>query len=217
LTALTFNAFAMDVKMPRGEIEIESPRMFWAGSFPHLQANLINRSGVGWDTVRLTLKWRCAASGESREGMILIGGHFEAGQLKIIDSAVVSTMGEIEKRCDSLLLLSADGSSSIPDREQIEQHQAELRRYPAISNGYVTIFVGADRRCSEQFAQALSIGGLELRKTTDELLKYHCGFTEMTGLRAKKLDVSAGYCRVKFLEGDHQDQEGWVPCGWLRQ
>ncbi len=79
-----------------------------------------------------------------------------------------------------------------------------------------TVFIGADRKCSEQFVQVLSMEGLERRKRLAELLSYQCGFLEKGSLHAQKLDTNAGYCSIKFVEGEHAGSGGWVPCSWVK-
>ena len=101
------------------------------------------------------------------------------------------------------------------EKERIAQ-AAYLRRLPTVTNGNVAIFLGADRKCSEQFVQALSTDGLEKRKKIADLVAYGCGYLTDAGIHVKRLEVDSTYCRVAPAEGKQVGKPGWVPCNWVK-
>lgn len=95
-------------------------------------------------------------------------------------------------------------------------HVAYLRSLPTVSNGNVAIFLGADRKCSEQFVQALSMDGLEKRKKMADLVTFGCGYLADAGVHVKRLETESTYCRVAPAEGKQEGKPGWVPCSWVK-
>jgi len=93
---------------------------------------------------------------------------------------------------------------------------AALRSLPTVNNGNVAIFLGADRKCSEQFVQAMSLEGLEKRKKMAELVTFGCGYLADAGVHVKRLETQSTYCRVAPAEGKQQGKPGWVPCSWVK-
>ena len=93
---------------------------------------------------------------------------------------------------------------------------AYIKTLPKLDNGNVAVFLGSDRKCSEQFVQALSMDGLEKRKKIDELVRFGCGFLEDRGARVKRIQADSNYCLVAPAEGKHEGKPGWVPCSWLK-
>jgi len=91
-----------------------------------------------------------------------------------------------------------------------------LARFPILNSGASTIFVGSDRKCSEQFVQALSMEGLEKRKRLAELVSYGCGFIEDSNVHAMRLQAEGSYCQVRLVNGKHLNEMGWVPCSWVK-
>lgn len=112
-------------------------------------------------------------------------------------------------------LLSKPTPAQVENKARATQ-AAHLRSLPTISNGNASIFLGADRKCSEQFVQAMSLQGLEKRKKVAELVTFGCGFVVDAGAHVKRLEASTGYCRVSAAEGKQQGRPGWVPCGWVK-
>ena len=53
---------------------------------------------------------------------------------------------------------------------------AYLAKLPMIVSGGESIFLGSDRKCAEQFQQALAMDGLEKRKRLADLISHGCGF-----------------------------------------
>lgn len=90
-----------------------------------------------------------------------------------------------------------------------EKAQREyLTKFPILSSGASSIFVGADRKCSEQFVQALSMEGLEKRKRLAELVSYGCGFIEDTNVHAMRVQTDGAYCQVRLINGKHPNESG---------
>ena len=93
---------------------------------------------------------------------------------------------------------------------------AYLAKFPILQNGAEVIFIGSDRKCSEQFVQAMGMDGLEKRKRLAELVSYGCGFTDPRGLHVRRVQGDGAYCQIAMIEGKHQSESGWVPCSWVR-
>jgi hypothetical protein len=112
-------------------------------------------------------------------------------------------------------LLSKPTPAQIENKTRAAQ-AAYLRSLPTLNNGNAAIFLGADRKCSEQFVQAMSLEGLEKRKKMAELVTFGCGFLVDAGAHVKRLEENTGYCRVTPVEGKQLGKPGWVPCGWVK-
>jgi hypothetical protein len=93
---------------------------------------------------------------------------------------------------------------------------AYLGSLPIINNGNAAIFIGSDRKCSEQFVQAISMDGLEKRKKMAELVTFGCGYLVDAGIHVKRIAADATYCRVEPAEGKQAGKSGWVPCSWVK-
>ncbi len=123
-------------------------------------------------------------------------------------------------------LLSKPTSAQIEEKERTTRAAAEgkaraaraayLGGLPVISNGNAAIFIGSDRKCSEQFVQAMSMDGLEKRKKMAELVTFGCGYLVDAGIHVKRLAADAAYCRVEPAEGKQAGKSGWVPCSWVK-
>ena len=87
---------------------------------------------------------------------------------------------------------------------------------PIVDSGTRVVFFGADRKCSEQFVQAIATEGIEGRKKLAELVTFGCGFTDDSRLHVKRYEVQGSSCRVIPIEGKHQGSAAWVPCAWLK-
>ena len=123
-------------------------------------------------------------------------------------------------------LLSKPTPAQIDEKKRTNQAAVEekeraaraayLRSLPTVNNGNVAIFFGADRKCSEQFVQALSMDGLEKRKKMADLVTFGCGYLADAGVHVKRLAADASYCQVAPAEGKQVGKPGWVPCSWLK-
>jgi len=108
---------------------------------------------------------------------------------------------------DLLLKLSPEQVRRAADAKA---RAAMLATLPVVDSGSPAVFFGADRKCSEQFVQALSMEGLEKRKKLAELVTFGCGFTDTGRLRVKRAETQGGFCRVIPMEGKHQGSAGWA-------
>jgi hypothetical protein len=125
---------------------------------------------------------------------------------------VVLTAREIAANA-AAMKAEQDRQASIKKAEQ--DRQASLAKMSTLSNGAELIFVGADRKCSEQFVQAAGMEGLEKRKRLAELISYGCGFTTRTGSHISVLQSSAGFSLVKLEDGKETGRTGWIPTKWM--
>ena len=100
--------------------------------------------------------------------------------------------------------------------EAAEAHRAYLAQLPVLFNGSEQIFVGSDRKCSQQFIEAISMEGLEKRKRIADLVSYGCGFTVPAGTHVKVSQKAASFVEVSIVEGQHNAKSGWVPVGWVK-
>lgn len=92
--------------------------------------------------------------------------------------------------------------------------QAYLAKFSLLNSGAAN-FIGADRKCSEEFVQALSMDGLEKRQRLLQLITL-CGFTEEHPVHVAKEQTDGAYCKVRLVDGEHPNATGWVPCSWIR-
>ncbi len=77
-------------------------------------------------------------------------------------------------------------------------------------------FVGADAKCSEEYAAAMRESGLALRKKRADLLRYKCGFIAPSGTHVEVLAVHGGYSFVRLLDLRYAGRKGWVPASWVK-
>jgi hypothetical protein len=105
-------------------------------------------------------------------------------------------------------------ASLLNAKEKAERDR--LAKLPVLRAGDATsLFIGSDRRCAEQFQEALSREGLEKRKRIAELVQYGCGFAVAGGVRVS-VQQRGPFSFVLIEEGTDRGKQGWVPEGWLR-
>jgi hypothetical protein len=97
-----------------------------------------------------------------------------------------------------------------------ETLRAHLAQSPTLSSGFEEVFVGSDRKCAQQFMEALSIEGLEKRKRIADLVSYGCGFTVPAGTHVKLSQNSGQFVQVSVVEGRYSGKFGWVPSAWMK-
>lgn len=121
---------------------------------------------------------------------------------------------EIEKR-----RLSAERTLAARERAREAAYEKEraayLSKLPFLESGGEMIFIGSDRKCSEQFVQAMNMDGLDKRKRMADLISYGCGFTDPHGLHVTRVNSDGAYCQIAMAEGKHQSDRGWVLCSWI--
>jgi hypothetical protein len=94
---------------------------------------------------------------------------------------------------------------------------AAIAKLPMLDSGMSAAFVGSDRKCSEEFQQALAMEGVEKRKRIAELVSYHCGFiVGEPRAHVLRLNEDRGFCEVRLASGKHAGESGWSPCAWIR-
>jgi hypothetical protein len=123
-------------------------------------------------------------------------------------------------------LLSKPTPAQVEAKELVARAAAEgkaraanatyLGSLPSVSNGNPAIFLGSDRKCSEQFVQAMKMEGLEKRKKMAELVTFGYGYLVDAGIHVKRLATDATYCQVVPAEGKQQGKPGWLPCSWVK-
>lgn len=108
-----------------------------------------------------------------------------------------------------------DRQASVARAEQ--EQQARLATMATLFSGAELLFIGADRKCSEQFVQASEMEGLEKRKRLAELISYSCGFATRPGVHISILQSANGYSLVRLEDGKEAGKTGWVPLKWMIQ
>jgi hypothetical protein len=111
---------------------------------------------------------------------------------------------------------AAEAKALAKQKAEQRAREAYLAQFPTLENGAEAIFIGSDRKCSEQFVQAMSMDGIEKRKRIADLVSYGCGFVDSRGVHVKRVRNEGAYCQVSPIEGKHQTESGWVPCSWVR-
>lgn len=91
-----------------------------------------------------------------------------------------------------------------------------MGRYTILDSGTASIFIGSDRKCAEEFQQALGMEGLEKRKRIADLVAYGCGFLADGPVHVAVARRDSNYMIVTPAEGKHQGQSGWVPAAWVK-
>ncbi len=118
-----------------------------------------------------------------------------------------------------LAIIAKQKQEAAAEKDRVARANAQaayIRTLPTLDNGNVAVFLGSDRKCSEQFVQALSMDGLEKRKKMADLVTFGCGYLEDRGSRVKRIQADSTYCLVTPAEGKHEGKPGWVPCSWLK-
>jgi hypothetical protein len=87
--------------------------------------------------------------------------------------------------------------------------KSELARLPTLG-GTERVFVGSDKKCADEFAEALKSEGLALRKKIAELLTYNCGFLVPRGTHVRTDAADGQHSFVTIAEGSTAGKSGWV-------
>jgi hypothetical protein len=96
------------------------------------------------------------------------------------------------------------------------QEAARVAKLPQLVSGRVHAFLGSDRKCAEQFQQALTMDGLEKRKRIADLLSYDCGILVDDMVHVSPIGfLVSGYRLVSVEEGNDRLKRGWVPESWV--
>jgi hypothetical protein len=106
-------------------------------------------------------------------------------------------------------------AADAPRRAAEASRLAKIRALPLIRSGSSQVFVAADRKCGEQFQEALSMDGLEKRKRIAEIVSYGCGSYAASPVHAEVKMETGGYALVVLAEGVNRNLAGWVPLQWV--
>lgn len=90
-----------------------------------------------------------------------------------------------------------------------------LSRLPLLNSGAQAVFLGSDRKCAQQFQDAVAMEGLEKRKRIADLITYGCGFVAQSPVRVVLLQRDGGFAKVTLGDGKDEGKSGWVPAAWL--
>jgi hypothetical protein len=93
---------------------------------------------------------------------------------------------------------------------------AYLAKLPLVRSGTPIAFIASDRRCAEQFQEAVTMEGLEKRKRLADLVAYGCGFIVDSPVHADLVQKQGGFALVKLANGNYAGKSGWVPASWVR-
>ena len=99
---------------------------------------------------------------------------------------------------------------------RVAARAAELAKLPLLSSGGTTAFVGADRKCAQQFQEALALDGLEKRKRIADLVTYGCGFIAHSPIRVTTTPQLGEYVLITIADGNQAGRSGWVPVLWVK-
>jgi hypothetical protein len=93
---------------------------------------------------------------------------------------------------------------------------AALAKLPILNSGSAAAFIGSDRKCAQQFQEALGMDGLEKRKRIAELVSYGCGFLADSPVRVTSGQRDGAFVLITLADGRQQGKSGWIPVAWLR-
>jgi hypothetical protein len=124
-----------------------------------------------------------------------VGGRSEAEERRVRAAAAAARKG------------AADAAAA---------HARYLASLPTLQAGAQVAFLGADRKCAEQFQQALGMDGLEKRKRIADLVSYGCGVIVDGTARITIGTRDGNYSQVTIADGKHTGKEGWVPNIWVK-
>lgn len=218
LSLTIFPAAVLSQKPTRASIRVPPAYETWALTGGCVMAELLFTSATESEQQALaqtdTVDW-IFYSGVKQVEVLRREEHDDCALVRLLDS------GKSGWIATSLLGPSAEQAARISAARKAEQkaeqeRQAAINRLPTLESGFPGIFVASDRKCSEQFVQALSMEGLEKRKRLADLVSYGCGFIEDRGVHATRVQTEGSYCLVKLASGKHPNQVGWVPCSWVK-
>ena len=128
------------------------------------------------------------------------------------DGLVLKQAEEAARRRD----IKAKALAAKKKADAAAQEAARVAKLPRLVSGRAHAFLGSDRKCAEQFQQALTMDGLERRKRIADLLSYDCGILvdDMVHVSPIGLLVS-GYRLVSVEDGNDRFKRGWVPESWI--
>jgi hypothetical protein len=202
----------MDVVTPHGWVTLSNISIFKPSIIgvlePRLRANSDNPTPGAWTKARFRVKFRCPGSGaDTTYDAVVLG--MSTGKDTI--EGVVSSVGSGIKVCDpeSITINYLDGESD-------HERRAILAKASTLDSGTPAAFFGADQKCAQQFLEALSLGGVEMRKKLADLILFKCGYIDESPLKVEKTRADGAYCLVVPVEGQHKGEPGWVPCAWVR-
>lgn len=190
----------------------------WSATFTCADAiSLYKLRELSQSEIRLKGPLQALEYDEGREGLVVgrAGGcatvHFTPEDLDLfVVSALAPIMEGESTRLAEYARRWAQNARLTAERAAI------IAAKPSIQAGTATIFIGSDRKCSEQFVQAKETGGLEGRKKLAELISYGCGFVTESGIHIDKIKTESGSCQVRIANGRHAQRTGWVPCAWIK-
>jgi hypothetical protein len=117
---------------------------------------------------------------------------------------------------EDLVRIARLKASESARRSALTARDARLRQLPLLASGSVTAFIAADRKCAQQFQDALKLEGLEKRKHIADLFAYGCGFVAASPVRILVVKRDAEYALITLADGKTEGKSGWVSIGWLK-
>jgi len=111
---------------------------------------------------------------------------------------------------------AAERARAKATQARVAARAAELAKLPLLSSGGTTAFVGADRKCAQQFQEALALDGLEKRKRIADLVTYGCGFIADSPVRVTTTPQRGEYVLITIADGNQTGRSGWVPVLWVK-
>jgi hypothetical protein len=218
------------VKTPHGEFVLRVMYFSSGSSVDRPCAfigNLEEVSGVGWRNLDLSVK----LSGVSNDNPV------STDIPARIDAIGARENRDVNTKCHATMFPFVPTQTVVtflggtPDNEKTraskldedlaDYHRAQLVK---LNSGSPGVFLAADRKCAEEFQQALSMDGLDRRKRMADLVLYKCGFIVDTGVHLAPLSVEAlntlhekpaGYIQVTVADGESAGKSGWVPAKWV--
>jgi hypothetical protein len=231
-TLLTANAqpSAVTVKTPYGPITLSNIRVNPCGA----GVNIENATGVGWSKIEFSVK----ANGKSSDGQPW--SYEDTFEVQNLDGDAIqyATSGCGKKAFyGEVTKLSVSMAGGTPRTKDVEAHHrteaatqasrkrsadsaaaraALLAKLPLLVSGTAFAFLGSDRKCAQQFQEALGMEGFEKRKRITDLVSYGCGVLVDAPVRASVGRRDGLFVVATVADGKFEGKSGWVPTGWLK-
>ncbi len=139
---------------------------------------------------------------------------YAVSEASVEREATAKAAEEKQRRADEIAKANAEKKKAA---DAAAREAARLAKLPILHSGLQAAFLGSDRKCAEQFQQALAMDGLEKRKRIADLVSYNCGNIVGDGVHVSAVGPpSGGYRQVSVEEGRDRFKHGWIPESWIK-
>lgn len=233
------------VKTPYGPWRFSAVRIRFQGEKPcGVEMHFENATKVSWSDIELVIKgrWTDASGQPSSYGQIatievisaetthsLVSGcddvavNYNRGGEQFVMTMRVGTANAEDvaafKRAELNRARAATARAAEQKRatDSIAAEATRLSKLPLLNSGSPVAFLGADRKCAQQFQDALGMEGLEKRKRLADLVSYGCGSLVDSPVRVAAGQRVGDFLVVTVADGKYLGKSGWVLAAWLNR